>query len=89
MYILHILHGLTLCVLPIEYTVKQCYHIATTKEHGQNRKGQTKMTKAERTAMKAYKKDLIAQGVDKETAAVMAKTFLEYGIIKPVVNGNA
>mgnify|MGYP001851357673 CR=1 FL=1 len=47
------------------------------------------MTKAEKAAMNAYKKDLIAQGVDSETAAVMAKTFLEYGIIKPVVNGNA
>ena len=33
MYILHILHGLTLCALPIEYTVKQCYHIVTSKEH--------------------------------------------------------
>lgn len=47
------------------------------------------MTKSERAAMNAYKKDLIAQGIDKETASVMAKTFLEYGIIKPVVNGNA
>ena len=47
------------------------------------------MTKAERAAMNAYKKDLISQGVDIETAAVMAKTFFEYGIIKPVVNGNA
>ncbi len=47
------------------------------------------MTKAEKAAMNAYKKDLISQGVDSETAAVMAKTFLEYGIIKPVVNGNA
>lgn len=46
------------------------------------------MTKAERTAMNAYKKDLIAQGVDKETAAAMAKAFLDCGIIKPVVNGN-
>ena len=47
------------------------------------------MTKAERTAINAYKKDLIAQGIDKETASVMAKTFLEYRIINPVVNGNA
>lgn len=46
------------------------------------------MTKAERTAMNAYKKDLIAQGVDKEIAEIMAKTFVEYGIVKPVVNGN-
>lgn len=44
------------------------------------------MTKAERKAINAYKKDLIAQGVDKLTADVMAKTFVEYGIIKPVVN---
>ena len=46
------------------------------------------MTKAERNAMNAYKKDLIAQGVDKMTAEIMAKVFLEYEIIKPVVNGN-
>ena len=46
------------------------------------------MTKQEIKAMKNYEKDLIAQGVDKETANVMAKVFLEYGIIKPVVNGN-
>lgn len=44
------------------------------------------MTKAEKEAMKAYKNDLIAQGVDKVIAEVMAKTFLEYQIIKPVVN---
>lgn len=43
------------------------------------------MTKAEREAMKAYERDLISQGIDKETAKVMAKTFVEYGIIKPVV----
>ena len=30
------------------------------------------MTKAERNAINAYKKDLIAQGVDKEIAATMA-----------------
>ena len=46
------------------------------------------MTKAEREAKKAYKAELIAQGVDKNLAEIMAKTFLEYGIIKPVVNGN-
>lgn len=44
------------------------------------------MTKAEREAMNAYKKDLIKQGIDKEMASVMAKTFVEYGIINPVVN---
>lgn len=46
------------------------------------------MTKAEREAKKAYKAELIAQGVDKNLAETMSKTFLEYGIIKPVVNGN-
>ena len=44
------------------------------------------MTKAEREAKKAYKADLIKQGIDKEIAEVMAKAFLEYGLIKPVVN---
>ena len=44
------------------------------------------MTKAEREAKKAYKNDLIAQGIDKEIAEVMAKTFLEYGIIETVEN---
>ena len=46
------------------------------------------MTKAEREAKKAYKAELIAQGVDKNLAETMAKTFFEYGIIKSVVNGN-
>ena len=46
------------------------------------------MTNADREAKKAYKAELIAQGVDKNLAETMAKTFLEYGIIKPVVNGN-
>lgn len=44
------------------------------------------MTKAQREAKKAYKHDLIKQGVDKETAEVMASVFVEYEIIKPVVN---
>ncbi len=44
------------------------------------------MTKAEREAKKAYKNDLIKQGIDKGLAEVMAKTFIEYQIIKPVVN---
>lgn len=44
------------------------------------------MTKAEKMAKKAYKEDLIKQGVDKEIAEVMAKTFTEYKIIVPVVN---
>ncbi len=43
------------------------------------------MTKAERAARKAYKEDLIRQGIDKEIAEVMAKTFTEYSIVKPVV----
>lgn len=45
------------------------------------------MTKAERTAKEAYKKNLIAQGINKELAEVMAKVFTGYEIIKPVVNG--
>lgn len=44
------------------------------------------MTKAQREAKKAYKQDLIKQGVDKETAEVMASVFVEYGIVKPAVN---
>lgn len=44
------------------------------------------MTRAERETMRTYKKDLIEQGIDKEVAEVMAKTFVEYQIIKPVVN---
>ena len=47
------------------------------------------MTKAERTAKEAYKKDLIKQGIDKEVAEAMSKVFTEYEIIKPVINGNA
>ena len=46
------------------------------------------MTDSEKRAKKAYKEDLIKQGIDKELAEVMAKTFIECGIIKPVVNGN-
>ena len=46
------------------------------------------MTNAERKAKKAYKKDLIEKGIDKEIAETMSKVFLEYGIINPVVNGN-
>lgn len=44
------------------------------------------MTKAEKKAKQAYKRDLLKQGIDKEIAEVMAKTFTEYKIIKPVVN---
>ena len=46
------------------------------------------MTEAEKRAKKAYKEDLIKQGIDKELAEVMANTFIECGIIKPVGNGN-
>ena len=46
------------------------------------------MANAERNAINAYKKDLIANGVEKEMAAIMAKAFFECGLISPVVNGN-
>lgn len=46
------------------------------------------MTVAEKRAKKAYKEDLIKQGIDKELAEIMAKTFDEYQIVRPVVNGN-
>lgn len=46
------------------------------------------MTVAEKRAKKAYKEDLIKQGTDKELAEIMAKTFVEYQIVRPVVNGN-
>lgn len=44
------------------------------------------MTKAERKAIEARTKDLIAEGVDPEIAKVMAKVELETGLIKVVVN---
>ena len=46
------------------------------------------MTVAEKKAKKAYKAQLFKQGIDKELAEIMAKTFIDYKIIKPVVNGN-
>lgn len=46
------------------------------------------MTVAEKRAKKAYKEELIKQGIDKELAEIMAKTFVEYQIVRPVVNGN-
>lgn len=46
------------------------------------------MTVAEKRAKKAYKEDLIKQGIDKELAEIMAKTFVEYQIVRPVVNCN-
>lgn len=45
-----------------------------------------RLTKAEREAKKAYKKELIEQGVDKDVAETMAQVFVEYGIVRPVVN---
>lgn len=44
------------------------------------------MTTAERKAIKARTNDLIAQGIDKEIANVMAKAEFETGLIKTVVN---
>ena len=35
-----------------------------------------------KNAKKAYINDLVKQGIDKEIAKVMAKTFFEYGIVK-------
>ena len=46
------------------------------------------MTVAEKRAKKAYKEDLIKQGIDKDLDEIMAKTFVEYQIVRPVVNGN-
>ena len=46
------------------------------------------MTVAEKRAKKAYKEDLIKQGIDKELAEIIAKTFIEYQVVRPVVNGN-
>lgn len=44
------------------------------------------MTTAEKKAIKARTNDLIAQGIDKEIAKVMAKVEFETGLIKVVVN---
>lgn len=41
-----------------------------------------------RDKRKAYKENLISQGIDKDLAEIMAKTFVDYEIVKPVVNGN-
>lgn len=46
------------------------------------------MTKAERNAMNARIKDLVKEGIEKELAKTMAKVEIEYGLIRPVVNGN-
>ena len=42
------------------------------------------MTVAEKKAKKAYKENLISQGIDKDLAEIMAKTFVDYEIVKPV-----
>ena len=44
------------------------------------------MTRAEQEAIKARARDLVAEGVDKEIANVMAKAELECELIKVVVN---
>lgn len=44
------------------------------------------LTKAERNAVNSYKKELIAQGIEKEIAEVMAKSLVETKVIIPVVN---
>ncbi len=46
------------------------------------------MTKAERKAIESRAKDLMAEGIEKELAKVMAKAEFECGLILPVVNGN-
>lgn len=46
------------------------------------------MTKAEKKALAARIKDLVAQGIDKELAEVMAKAELDCMVIRPVVNYN-
>lgn len=46
------------------------------------------MTKAEKEARKAYEQELVRAGVDKEMAKTLARVMMEYGIVKPVVNGN-
>lgn len=44
------------------------------------------MTKAEKKALEARVKDLVAEGIEKELAEVMAKAELDCFLIKPVVN---
>lgn len=46
------------------------------------------MTKAEKRAIASRANDLIAQGIEKGLAQVMAKAEFECGLIKVVVNGN-
>ena len=46
------------------------------------------MTKEERNAINAWKKDLIANGVNEEMVAIVVKVFFESGLISPVVDEN-
>ena len=46
------------------------------------------MTEEERNAINARKKDLIANGVSKEMADIIAKVFFESGLISPVLDDN-
>ena len=46
------------------------------------------MTKSEKIAVNAMVEELVAEGVDKELAELMAKAYLDCGIIKPVVYFN-
>ena len=46
------------------------------------------MTEAERNAINARKKELIANGVSKEMADIIAKVFFESGLLSPVLDGN-
>lgn len=57
------------------------YHIDINKQED------NKMTAAEKKTLKARIADLIAQGIDRETAKAMAKVEIEYKLIAPVVNG--
>lgn len=43
------------------------------------------MTRSEKEAMNAYKRDLIKQGIDKKIAAAMAAAMVSAGVVKPVV----
>ena len=65
---------------------QRAYYIIRNREH--TTREDKNMTQAEQRAIRAREKDLMAQGVEKEIAKVMAKVELETGLIKVVVNGN-
>ena len=46
------------------------------------------MTEAERNAINARKKEMIANGASKEMADIIAKVFFESGLLSPFVNDN-